>query len=270
MKFPIPSPIHLGFVFFCAFFVLLYQSVIERSGSEEDYPYTLKIYYPKSQGIRPGTPVSILGLERGIVREVDVVGIEEVPDKRFLDKNRTKAVEITIRLAEPITLYSNYDISFRTATVLSGRTIDINPGNAEEDSKQAFFKPTYKEEDGFRPDFAPSARYYDDFFAASTGVIRENKEDINLLFGNLKEISYKLNGTSGSVPRFINDIDTYDNLAETLTDMRILGDDARRYVEGYRKMERSAPIPFSINLYRRTTLIGDISSDFYLDRLKPP
>lgn len=267
MKFPLPSPIYIGIAFTLAFVILLYQSVIERAGSEEDYPYTLKIYYPKSQGIRPGISVSILGVERGVVRDVDVVPIEEVPDKRFLDPNRTKAVEITIRLAEPITLYSNYNISFRTATVLSGRTIDIDPGNAEEDPKQAFFNPTYKESDDLKPDFAPSARYYDDFFAASTGVIRENKEDINLLFSNLEEISYKLQSSSGSVPRFINDSDTYDALAETAYDFRIFGDDARRYVEGYRKLERSAPIPFSINLYRRTTLLGDISNDFYLNKL---
>lgn len=267
MKLPLPSPIYLGIAFFCVFLILMYQSVIERAGSEEDYPYTLKIYYPKSQGIRPGIPVSILGVERGVVRDVDVVSIEEVPDKRFLDPNRTKAVEITIRLAEPITLYSNYNISFRTATVLAGRTIDIDPGNAEENPKQAFFNPTYKEADGFRPDFAPSAKYYDDFFAASTGVIRENKEDINLVFRNLMDVSYKLQGHTGSVPRFINDSDTYDALAETAYDMRVLGDGARRYAEGYRKIERSAPIPFSINLYRRTTLLGDISSDFYLNRL---
>ncbi|TGK06775.1 MCE family protein [Leptospira semungkisensis] len=267
MKFPIPSPLHLGIAFFCAFFFLLYHSVIERSGSEEDYPFTLKIYYPKSQGIRPGTPVSILGVERGIVRDVDVVSIEEVPDKRFLDKNRTKAVELTIRLAEPITLYSNYNISFKTASLLAGRTIDIDPGNAEENPKTTFFRPTYKEEEGFRPDFAPSARYYDDFFAASTGVIRENRNDIILLFQNMDEITYKLKGNRGSIPRFINDADTYDNLSETVSDLRVFGDDARRYVEGYRKIERSAPIPFSINLYRRTTLIGNVSSDFYLNRL---
>ncbi len=267
MKFPVPSPVVLGFAFFCAFFILMYQSVIERAGSEEDYPFTLKIYYPKSQGIRPGIPVSILGLEKGVVRDVDVVSIEEVPDKRFLDPHRTKAVEITIRLAEPITLYSNYNISFRTATVLSGRTIDIDPGNAEDNPKQQFFRPTYKEEDGFIPDFAPSAKYYDDFFAASTGVIRENQEDINLLFTNLQDISVKLQGHSGSVPRLINDVDVYDNLAETALDMRVFGDDARRYVEGYRKLERNSTIPFSINLYRRTTLLGDISSGFYLNSL---
>ncbi|EQA38818.1 hypothetical protein LEP1GSC047_0145 [Leptospira inadai serovar Lyme str. 10] len=267
MKFPKPSPVHLGLAFFFVFFLLLYHSVLERAGTKDIYPYTLKIYYPKSQGIRPGTSVSILGVEKGLVRDVDVVPIEEVPDKRFLDPLRKKAVEITIRLADPITLYANYNISFRTATVLSGRTIDIDPGNAEGRSNMGFFKPTYKEEEENVPDFAPSAKYYDDFFAASTGIIRENQNDIHVTFRNLLEVSEKLKGSRGSIPRIINDNDIHENIAETMVDMRLFGDDTRRYMEGYRKLERSSLIPFSINLYRRTTLIGSISSDFYLNRL---
>ncbi|TGK20773.1 MCE family protein [Leptospira fluminis] len=267
MKFPTPSPVHLGLAFFLSFFLLLYQSVLERAGTKDLYPYTLKIYYPKSQGIRPGTSVSVLGVEKGLVRDVDVVPIEDVPDRRFLDPLRKKAVEITIRLADPITLYANYNISFRTKTVLSGRTIDIDPGSAELDQKMGFFNPTYKEGEERAPDFAPSAKYYDDFFAASTGIIRENEKDINLTFKNLFEVSEKLKGNRGSIPRILNDDDIHDNIAETMLDMRLFGDDARRYTEGYRKLERSAPVPFSINLYRRTTLIGSISDNLYFNRL---
>ncbi|PJZ71449.1 mammalian cell entry protein [Leptospira perolatii] len=267
MRFSRPSPIYIGFVFFISFGLIMYQAIIERAGTKDMYPYTLKIYYPKSEGIRPGTPVSILGVEKGLVRDLDVVPIEDVPDKKFLDVHRKKAVEITIRLSDPITLYSNYGIYFRTATVLSGRTIDIDPGSAEENPNEAFFNPTFKEGQDIVPDFSPSARYYDDFFAASTGIIRENRDDIRLSFKNMQEISAKLGGEKGSVPRLINSYELYDRLSETVYDMRLFGDDARRYMEGYRKLERNSTIPFSINLYRRTTLIGNVSNDFYFNKL---
>ncbi|TGK34362.1 MCE family protein [Leptospira gomenensis] len=255
-----------GVIFFLSFALGMYISVIEKAGTKDDYPYTMKIYYPRLEGIHPGAPVRILGVERGIVRSIDVVPIEEVGDQRFLKKEQTKAIEIVIRLKEPITLWDNYKITFQTNTILSGRTIDIDPGSSEKEDT-TFFQPTYLEEEQRPPDFLPSADYFDDFFAASTGVIRENREDIRVSFNNLYEISEKLKSRRGTIPQMIHSPETYDNVMELLTDARIFGTDARRYAEGYRKLERSAPTPFTINMYRRTTLIGSVSNDYYFGKL---
>ncbi|EMO66362.1 hypothetical protein LEP1GSC132_2971 [Leptospira kirschneri str. 200803703] len=255
-----------GIVFFLAFSLSMYVSVIEKAGTKDEYPYTMKIYYPRLEGIHPGAPVRILGVEKGIVRSLDVVPIDEVEDQRFLNKDQTKAIEIIIRLKEPITLWDNYRITFQTNTILSGRTIDIDPGSFDKE-ETSFFQPTYLEEEQKSPDFLPSADYFEDFFAASTGVIRENREDIRTSFNNFYEISEKLKSNRGTIPKIINSPETYDNVIELLTDARIFGNDARRYLEGNRKLERSAPIPLTINMYRRTTLIGNVSNRYYFEKL---
>ncbi|TGM53159.1 MlaD family protein [Leptospira adleri] len=255
-----------GVIFFLGFSLGMYMAVVEKAGTIDDYPYTMKIYYPRLEGIHPGAPVRILGVERGIVRSLDVVPIDEVGDQRFLNKDQTKAIEIVIRLKEPITLWDNYKITFQTNTILSGRTIDIDPGSSEKEDT-TFFQPTYLEDEQRAPDFLPSADYFDDFFAASTGVIRENREDIRASFTNLYEISEKLKSNRGTIPKMIHSPETYDNVMELLTDARIFSNDARRYSEGYRKLERSAPAPFTINLYRRTTLIGSVGNDYYFGKL---
>ncbi|XDD49784.1 MlaD family protein [Leptospira sp. WS92.C1] len=255
-----------GVIFFLSFSLSMYISVIEKAGNKDEYPYTMKIYYPRLEGIHPGAPVRILGVERGIVRSLDVVSIDEVDDQRFLTPQQTKAIEIEIRLKEPITLWDNYKVTFQTNTILSGRTIDIDPGSSEKEDT-TFFQPTYLDEEQNAPDFLPSADYYEDFFAASTGVIRENREDIRVSFMNLYEISEKFKSNRGTLPKMIHSPETYDNVMELLTDARIFGNDARRYTEGYRKIERSAPTPFTINMYRRTTLIGSVSNDYYFGKL---
>ncbi len=255
-----------GIIFFLGFSLGIYVSVVEKAGTQDEYPYTMKIYYPRLEGIHPGAPVRILGVEKGIVRSLDVVPIDEVEDQRFLNKDQTKAIEIVIRLKEPVTLWDNYKITFQTNTILSGRTIDIDPGSFEREDT-TFFQPTYLEEEQNPPDFLPSADYFEDFFAASTGVIRENREDIRVSFNNFYEISKKLKSNRGTIPRIINSPETYDNVMELLSDARIFGNDMRRYTEGYRKLERSAPTPFTINLYRKTTLIGSVGNNYYFGKL---
>lgn len=133
-----------GIIFFLGFSLGIYVSVVEKAGTQDEYPYTMKIYYPRLEGIHPGAPVRILGVEKGIVRSLDVVPIDEVGDQKFLNKDQTKAIEIVIRLKEPVTLWDNYKITFQTNTILSGRTIDIDPGSFEKEDTTFFNLPTWK------------------------------------------------------------------------------------------------------------------------------
>ena len=99
------------------FFVLLIFSfnytIVEKTDTDSIYPYRMKLYYTKIDGLREGTEVSVKGVDFGLVQEIKKVSIEEVSDKRFLDPGKSHAIELTIIMRAPVTLWENYDVKFK-------------------------------------------------------------------------------------------------------------------------------------------------------------
>lgn len=234
---------------------LFFTTVIEQDRPEKKYPYRLSLFYSRIDGIKEGTEVRILGVPKGYVAHIDSRPILDVPDRRFLDPNMDHAIELHIALEIPLTLWDNYEVDFQTITVFSNRVININPGSS--DGKRSFFKPTFQAGEK-TPDYLPSARYFDDFFRATTATMDENREDLRNITLDFKSITDKLNGNEGTIPKLIGNTEMYDELVTTVTDAETIGKEGRRYMESSRNMENKMPIPFLItaSFYGRTTPIS--------------
>lgn len=120
-----------------------FTTVIEPDRPAKKYPYRLSLFYSRIDGIKEGTEVRILGIQKGYVAHIDSRPLIDVPDRRFLDHNMDHAIELHIALEDPLTLWDNYEVDFQTITLFSGRIININPGSS--DGKRPFFKPTFRE-----------------------------------------------------------------------------------------------------------------------------
>ncbi len=237
----------LGFAFFF--------TVIQPEKQAKKYPYRLSLFYSRIDGISEGTEVRILGMTKGYVAHISTRPMIEVPDRRFLNNNENDAIELNIALDEPITLWDNYRVDFQTVTLFSKRVININPGSSE--GYTTYFNPTFREGDEV-PDYLPSARYFDDFFKATSQTIEDNRKDLRKITSDLGSISNKLNGTKGTIPLLIGSTEMYDNLYASVNDAEVIGIEGRRYMESARNLENTMPIPFFVTLsfYGRTTLLG--------------
>ena len=259
---------YIGSAFTFLASLLFYVTVIASSKSKNEYPYQMKVYYSDSTGIKIGTDVYVLGIKKGFVSALDVIDANEATDTRFLNPNLNKAIEVTISLSEPLTLWDNYEIKFNTKTLFAGRYIDINPGKSQVDLEEnyfvaiptrevAFFKPSFTEKEKL-PDYFPSARYYDDFFMGATGILKENSRDLREIILSLASISDKLNQPRGALSKFINEEKTMNELDEVILDAKMTMREGRRYQESSRNLEGSIPIPITIraSFWGRTTLSG--------------
>lgn len=231
----------IGLLFFGGSFFLFYDSVIDNQNEKILYPYRMKIYFPEALGIREGTEVTLKGINFGVVRELKEISVYQIEDPRFTT-NSDRAVEITLSVKKPVTLWDNYKIKFKSKTVFSGRFIDIDPGS-HDGLSDSFFNPTF--EPGNDDDKSASAEYYDEFFTAANNVLIENKQDIRTTVSNLNSISTKMNSGEGSFSQFINKTTAYDNLSETVADTRIIGNEARRYYEMIREND-NIPTTFTM------------------------
>jgi hypothetical protein len=248
----------VGLIFFGLLGISFNYTIVEKTNTDAIYPYRMKLYYTRIDGLREGTEVSVKGVDFGLVQEIKKVSVEDVPDQRFLEPGKSHAIELTLIMREPITLWENYDVKFKNKTSFSGRSIDIEPGNFQDD-KSTFFKPTYLK-DGNIPYHSPSGKYYDDFFIASHNTLEENRPDIRRTIINLRELSVKLKSDKGTLPLLTNTEIVYNGLLDTTADARIILKEFRRYEEGIRETD-TVFIPFSLVLYRQ--LVGSIYGNQY-------
>ena len=248
----------VGLFFFGLLAISFNYTIVEKVNTDAIYPYRMKLYYTRIDGLREGTEVSVKGVDFGVVQEIKKVPANEVPDQRFLEAGKSHAIELTLIMREPVTLWDNYEVKFKNKTSFSGRSIDIDPGNFQDD-KSTFFKPSYTK-DGSSPNHSPSAKYYEDFFIASHNLLEENRPDIRRTVINLKELSVKFKSDKGTLPQLTNTDVVYNGLLDTSSDASIILKEFRRYQEGIRESD-TIFIPFSLVLYRQ--LVGSIYGNEY-------
>ena len=231
----------VGILFFLGSGYLFYDSVLDKQSETLLYPYKMKIYLPSAIGIKEGTDVSLQGINFGIVREIKEVNISQVEEPRFISEN-DRAIELKLAVKHPITLWDNYRIKFKSKTAFSGRIIDIDPGFFDKDSESSF-NPTSDAE--IYDEKSPSGDFYDEFFTGANNVLLENKQDIRNTTANLKIISEKIRNGTGTLSKLINEDTVYNNLSETVSDVRITALEARRYLEMTREND-TIPTTFTM------------------------
>jgi hypothetical protein len=244
-----------GLLFSLFLGLAFFLTVIQPERPAKNFPYRLSLFYSRIDGISEGTEVRILGISKGYVAHITTRPMIDVPDRRFLNNNESYAIELVIALEEPLSLWDNYRVDFQTITLFSNRVININPGSS--DGHTPYFKPTFREGDEI-PDYLPSARYFDDFFKASSQTIEDNREDVRSITKNVQSISTKMKGDKGTFPLLIGSNEVYDQFYTTVYDAEVIGLEGRRYMESARNLENTMPLPFFVTLsfYGRTTLLG--------------
>ncbi|HMV78203.1 MAG TPA: MlaD family protein [Leptospiraceae bacterium] len=229
-----------GIGFIVGITVMFYFTIIEKENTKKVYPYRMKMYYPRAEGIRDGTEVSVLGIPSGFVQSVRFVPLREVYDARFVPEGK-EAVELTIVLKKPVTLWDNYKIKFKNKTVFSGRMIDIDPGSFRSENA-SFFHPT-SEHSAQERDQAPSTEFYEDFFSGAFQTLEENRAELRRINSGLRDITSKINNGKGTVSSLINRDTLYDNMNESMTDLSVISREARWYMEMSREND-TVPFPF--------------------------
>ncbi|MDX1958140.1 MAG: MCE family protein [Leptospiraceae bacterium] len=236
----------VGTSFFGALAILFYLTIIEKENTNKLFPYKMKLYYQRAEGIKPGTEITVLGIPFGKVESIRQAKRNEFPDDRYLEDGKEEGVELTLMMKQPLTLWDNYSIKFKAKTAFSGRSIDIDPGNFKGEESSSF-TPSYAR--GANPsDHSPIARYYDDFFSSAYEVLDENKKDFRKIVVNLKETSYKLNSGKGTLPMFIHSDIAYNNIYDLSSDASLTLREARRYTEGERHLNLFNA-PFVLTVY---------------------
>ncbi len=203
------------------------------------------MYLSRTDGLKEGTSVAIMGVPVGIIKSVRKVSMEGIKEKKNLDTGYSEAIELEIITSQPIVIWENYEVKFQKQSVFSDRMINIYPGNSDGEAK-TFYKPDYKPNEE-RPMEEISATYYEDFFMASTQLVKENQKDFRKIVTNLRGISDKLKNGNGTLPQLINNDKLYSYLKETSEDVGIFGKEARWYAESNRETGLNLT-PFSLVL----------------------
>lgn len=229
----------IGILFFFSLALAFYLTIIKQVDDETRFPYRAKIVFDRIDGLKQGTEVSIKGITAGKVYDIIVVSRKNLKNIPNYSPEKEELIELTLALDRPLSLWKNYSVEFKKATAFSGRSIDIDPGG-----QNNFIENTYIPNPR-KKDLNMTMRYYDDFFAGSARLIRENKPELRKTVSNLKSISSKLNKGKGTLGELINSDKTYVSLSETTNDIKILAKEGRWYAESIRHDDVSS-VPFFI------------------------
>lgn len=236
----------IGILFFVSLGYGFYQTIVKQNDSKALYPYSIKLYLSRSDGLKENTTVAVMGVPVGIVKSVRKVSLSKAEDKKNLEPGYNKVIELEIITSQPVMIWENYKVTFQKKTVFSDRLINIYPGTSDSKESSALYKPEYKPNEVLTTD-AISANYYEDFFMATTQLIKDNQKDIRKIVKNFKSISYKLKHGNGTLPQLINNDKLYSHLKETSEDVEIFGKEARWYAESNREYGMNLT-PFSLVL----------------------
>lgn len=223
----------VGVLFFGILVLAFYYTILSKDQIKKTYPYQLKVYFARIDEFKEGTDVSVLGIKSGIIGEIRTVSTKEVRDKKFIDISKPHAVELTLYLNRPLTLWDNYQIKFNNKTSFSNRYLEIDPGHFK-NKNSSFYKYPKNQ---FETDFSLSGEYYDNVFISVTQVLEENRLDLRKILINTKSVTSKLQGTKGDLSLLINSDQMYISLDETFKDLSIIGKEARWYTEGVHKTD---------------------------------
>lgn len=219
--------------------ISFYITIVERADTKAKYPYQMKLYIPRSDGFKEGDDVYLRGLVYGQISEIRRVSYYSLRYPKFSPTEDGTAVELTLIVQNPITLWDNYKVQFKTKTLFSNRHLDLDPGFPE---KEISLRANPFDS------VAPSTDYTDDLFTVAYDVLNENRSDLRRIVVNLESVSFKLRGKKGTLPQLINEDELYDAFDHTVYDISIAAKEGRRYIENQRETDIN-PVTFTMVVF---------------------
>jgi phospholipid/cholesterol/gamma-HCH transport system substrate-binding protein len=249
----------VGVLFAGSLALVGYFTVISESGPFARKGQLLVLYFDHAEGVKAGTRVTVLGVPAGTVTDVELVSVDAqgrpVPDDS--DRRSRQIVGITVELKKPVVFYSNYRISLKNESILSGKVVAIDPGTASvktgplpERLQVAWIDPLEAsakgksaaqltlerlDQESEQAITVLQGQNAGDPVAGLAEMISENRDDVRRTIQNVAEITDKINNGRGTIGLLINDNQLHENATTLVTDARLVVRELRESLEDTRE-----------------------------------
>ncbi len=245
----------VGLLFSGALFLVGYFTIISESGPVSVAGRSIVVFFDNVEGVREGTPVTVLGVPAGTVSRVELVAVDA--DRRAVTGDLARPVgqrvALTVELKRNVVFYDNYSINITNASLLSGKVIAIDPGSADvlpgapiAEKITVFTAPptlppgetalTYLLKQRQQQNFAElQGDSAGDPIAGLSELISENRSNLRATIQNVRDITEKINRGQGTLGILINDDELHRNASTLLTDAEIVVRELRESLEDTRE-----------------------------------
>lgn len=251
----------VGILFAGSLALVGYFTVLSDSGPFARQGQQLVLYFDHAEGVKAGTRVTVLGVPAGTVIDIELVSIDDrgqpVPDDSELRSRQI--VGITVELKKPVVFYSNYRISLKNESILSGKVVAIDPGTARvtaglaperlqvvwvdpreaaqsgKSASQYSLERLMADRESTQAMTALQGQNAGDPVAGLAEMISENRDDVRRTIQNVAEITDKINNGRGTIGLLINDNQLHENATTLVTDARLVVREMRESLEDTRE-----------------------------------
>jgi len=241
----------VGSLFFGALSLVGYFTIISDSGPFARPGQQLLAFFPNADGIKIGSRVTILGVPSGRVVGIDLVGVDLAgnPVQENAAERVGQSVALTMELQRPILFYSNYQVSVKNESLLSGKIIAIDPGTSASEDKASridVFQVSTRElsDNGVsalehyfsgRSGAALRGDAVGDPLAALSELIDENRGNLKRTFDNIADITEKINTGKDTPGQLVNNDELHKNANTLVTDAQLVAKELRESLEDTRE-----------------------------------
>lgn len=245
----------VGLLFAGALFMVGYFTIISESGPFAVPGRSIVVFFDNVEGVREGTPATILGVPSGTVRSVELVPVDA--DKTVVaadsPQQAGQRVAVTIELKREVLFYENYSIDVSNASLLSGKIIAIDPGSAQgepgglpADRIEILTIPSTLVPGESALAYLLRQRDLQSFtelqgsnagdpIAGLSELISENRGNLYATIQNARDITDKINRGQGTLGILVNDDELHRSAHTLLTDAEIVVRELRESLEDTRE-----------------------------------
>lgn len=243
----------VGLAFFITMGFVGYGTIILQKTVAITRPTRLVVRLDTAEGMRPGAPVLILGVKKGLVAALSYLALDAagnpIPWATAADTGNVQgqAVFAVLDMADRVTVYKNHRIITRYPNVFSDKVVDIDPGHGQPADEINFMEISAPELLAFRRgEGLPVVRgtlaavsNYDDPQYLIASVLGENRAPLRTIVHNVREITDKVNVGQGTVSAFVNDRSLNDESNKLFKTLVILTAEIREGLEDTRESRGS-------------------------------
>ncbi len=242
----------VGLAFFITMGFVGYGTIVVQKTVAITRPTRIVVRLDTAEGMRPGAPVLILGVKKGLVAALSYLALDAagnpMPWSRVTSETvRGQAVFAVLDMADRVTVYKNHRVITRYPNVFSDKVVDIDPGRGQPADEINFTEITAPELLAFRRgEGLPAVRgtmaavsNYDDPQYLIASVLGENRAPLRRIVMNIREITDKVNAGNGTIAAFVNERSLNDESNKLFKTLVILTAEIREGLEDTRESRGS-------------------------------
>lgn len=234
-----------GLFFWIAMVLIMVRTILLPADGNRLEKVYLPIVLATAQGVREGTRVSVLGVDRGVVIHLTYFATDGEGDllPQGTVHSTGQIVLAIVRLNGPIEVYPNYRVRTLNAGVISGKHVDIDPGRGRSDE----ILPSMYLRTGdvarliqggelhIRRSDTLEGINFEDPLTVVADVLYENRDGVRQIIRNSRQITDRINRGNGTVAALLNDDRLHRGLNDMLGDSTKLATDGGELYESFRE-----------------------------------